>query len=88
MARTVRPMIERILEEQVKEAGYFISLMTRLVQTYPNWATDVVSRHPAIDAETKQRFSTVVAQNRRAGASTGRPVVMKQPDGAGDTRRR
>ena len=38
LARTVRPLIERVLEEQVREAGYFVSLMTRLVVTYPNWA--------------------------------------------------
>jgi hypothetical protein len=32
VARTMRPVVERILEEQVKEAGYFISLMSRLAQ--------------------------------------------------------
>jgi hypothetical protein len=90
LARTMRPMVERILEEQVKEAGYFISLMTRLVQTYPNWASQVVSNHQAIDAATKQRFNVVVAQNRRPGASTGRPVVMNKPAASpdGETRRR
>jgi hypothetical protein len=84
----MRPVVERILEEQVKEAGYFISLMSRLVQTYPNWASEVITRHPAIDATIKQRFCTVVVQNRRPGASTGRPVVMKQPAEVAETRRR
>jgi hypothetical protein len=88
VARTMRPVVERILEEQVKEAGYFISLMSRLVQTYPNWASEVVSRHPAIDATIKQRFCTVVVQTRRPGASSGRPVVMKQPAEVAETRRR
>jgi hypothetical protein len=88
VARTMRPLVERILEEQVKEAGFFISLMTRLVQTYPNWASDVVSRHQGIDTATKQRFSAVVVQTRRPGASAGRPVVMNKPDTASDTRRR
>ena len=88
VARTMRPMVEKILEEQVKEAGYFISLMTRLVQTYPNWASEVVRNHQAIDAATKQRFSTVVVQTRRPGASTGRPVVMNKAVGSGETRRR
>src|SRR5262249_25577618 len=37
VARSVRPLIERILEDQVREAGFFISLMTRLVNSYPNW---------------------------------------------------
>lgn len=88
VARTMRPMVERILEEQVKEAGFFISLMTRLVQTYPNWASQVVSNHQGIDATTKQRFNAVVAQNRRPGASSGRPVVMNKPAAGGETRRR
>ena len=88
VARTMRPMVEKILEEQVKEAGYFISLMTRLVQTYPNWASEVVRNHQGIDAATKQRFSTVVVQTRRTGASTGRPVVMNKALGSGETRRR
>jgi hypothetical protein len=88
VARTVRPVVERILEEQVKEAGYFISLMSRLVQTYPDWASAVASRHPAIDAAARQRFCTVIAQTRRPGASTGRPVVMNQPDMAAETPRR
>jgi hypothetical protein len=88
VARTMRPVVERILEEQVKEAGYFISLMTRLVQTYPNWASEVVSSHPAIDAASKQRFCTIVVQTRRPGASTGRPVVMNQQAASDETRRR
>jgi hypothetical protein len=88
VARTMRPVVERILEEQVKEAGYFISLMTRLVQTYPNWASEVVGGHPAIDAASKQRFCTIVAQTRRPGASTGRPVVMNQQAASSETRRR
>jgi hypothetical protein len=88
VARTMRPVVERILEEQVKEAGFFISLMTRLVQTYPNWASEVVTQHQGIDAGTKQRFCTVVVQTRRPGASAGRPVVMNTPAPAGETRRR
>jgi hypothetical protein len=88
VARTMRPVVERILEEQVKEAGYFISLMTRLVQAYPNWASELVSGHPSIDAASKQRFCTIVVQTRRPGASTGRPVVMNQQAASGETRRR
>jgi hypothetical protein len=88
LARTVRPLIERILEDQVREAGYFISLMTRLVATYPNWACDVVATHPAIDPTTKQRFQDVVAQARKPGASRGRPVVLQNPPANQDTHRR
>ena len=67
LARTVRPLIERVLEEQVREAGYFISLMSRLVVTYPNWACQIVGTHPSIDAATKQRFQTLVVQDQQAG---------------------
>ncbi len=88
VGRTLRPVVERILEEQVKEAGYFVSLMSRLVITYPNWASHVVKSHPAIDAETKQRFAQVVAQTRSPGASSGRPVVARDVPQAGQSRRR
>ena len=87
LARTVRPVIERVLEEQVREAGYFISLMSRLVVTYPNWACQVVASHPSIDAATKQRFREVVTQNRKPGASTGRPVVAHNAQAAAEPRR-
>jgi hypothetical protein len=88
LARTVRPVIERVLEEQVREAGYFVSLMTRLVVTYPNWACQVISKHASIDPATKERFQTVVVQTRRPGASRGRPVVAQNPQAAPDPRRR
>jgi hypothetical protein len=88
VARPLRPVVERILEEQVEEAGKFISLMSGLVTTYPNWASQVVNRHPAIDGETKQRFSQVVAQSRSPKASSGRPVVAREGTQAAQTRRR
>ena len=77
LARTVRPLIERILEDQVREAGYFISLMSRLVVTYPNWACQVVGGQPSIDPATKQRFHELVTLTRKPGASKGRPVVAQ-----------
>ena len=76
LARTVRPLIDHLLEEQVREAGQFVSLMSRLVVTHPNWATGVALSQPALDSGTRDRFREIVAQNRRPGASTGRPVVM------------
>ncbi len=88
LGRTLRPVIERILEEQVKEAGRFISLMSGLVLTYPNWASHVVNSHQALDAATKQRFSEVLAQTRRPGASTGRPQIVKNGNEAAESRRR
>jgi hypothetical protein len=88
LARTIRPLIERVLEEQVREAGYFISLMSRLVITYPNWACEVVGGQPAIDAATKQQFHELVAQTRKPGASKGRPVVAQTNPAPADPRRR
>jgi hypothetical protein len=88
VARPLRPVVERILEEQVKEAGYFVSLMSRLVTTYPNWASQVVKNHPAIDSQTKQRFSHIVAQSRSPGASSGRPVLAQDAVQAAQSRRR
>jgi hypothetical protein len=91
LARTMRPVIERVLEEQVREAGLFVSLMSRLVVMYPNWATHVALGLPELDAETKSRFRDIVAQNRMPGASSGRPVVVATHDpaaGAVETTRR
>jgi hypothetical protein len=87
LARTVRPAVEKILEEQVREAGHFISLMTRLVITYPDWACQTVANQPAIDPAARNHFQTAVVQNRKVGASRGRPVVM-DPNAAQTTRRR
>jgi hypothetical protein len=88
LARTVRPVVERVLEDQVREAGYFVSLMSRLVVSYPNWACQVVGSQTAIDINTKQRFHDLVAQNRKPGASKGRPVVAQNPPANADARRR
>ncbi len=77
LARSVRPLIERILEDQVREAGFFISLMSRLVSSYPNWACQVIGSQSDIDPGTKQRFQELVTQTKKPGASTGRPVVLQ-----------
>ncbi len=87
LARTARPIIERVLEDQVREAGYFVSLMSRLVVSYPNWACAVVSSEAGIDTVTKQRFQRVVLQTRRLGASKGRPTVAQSSPASPDTRR-
>jgi len=88
LARTVRPVVEKVLEEQVREAGQFVSLMSRLVVTYPNWACQTVANQPAIDSATRNQFQTVVTQNLKVGASKGRPVVMQDPTQRQDARRR
>jgi hypothetical protein len=88
LARTLRPVIERVLEDQVREAGYFVSLMSRLVISYPNWASQIVASQAVIDASTRQRFCEVVVRTRKPGASNGRPVVAENAPAAPDTRRR
>ena len=75
LARTVRPLIEKLLEDQVREAGWFVSLMGRLVAMYPNWACQVAMKQNHIHVDTRQRFRDVVIQTRRAGAFTGRPTM-------------
>jgi hypothetical protein len=88
LARTVRPAVERILEEQVREAGRFVSLMSRLVVTYPNWACQTIANEPAIDPASRNQFQSAVTQNLKVGASKGRPVVMQDPAQGQDARRR
>ncbi len=90
VARTLRPLIERILEDQVREAGYFVSLMSRLIVTYPNWACQVIGGEPSVDADTKKQFHALVAQAKKPGAQKGRPVVAQNSSAppTGDPRRR
>jgi hypothetical protein len=77
VAVTVRPLIEKLLEDQVREAGWFVSLMARLVEMHPTWATAVAMRQEHIRPETRQSFRALVAQTRRPGASEGRPVLAE-----------
>src|SRR5207302_749584 len=51
LAKTARPVIENLLEDQVQEAGWFISLMGRLVEMYPNWACQVAQQAGEIRPE-------------------------------------
>lgn len=88
LARTFRPVIEGVLEDQVSEAGQFISLMSKLVVLYPNWATSVAMRQVEADETARLRFSEIVAQNRRPESSDGRPVVMSDKVETADARRR
>lgn len=75
VARTIRPVIEKLLEDQVREAGWFISLMGRLVAMYPNWACQVTQNQAEINATTRDRFRDIVLQTKRPGAFTGRPTL-------------
>jgi hypothetical protein len=86
-ARTVRPLLERVLEDQVREAGWFVSLMGRLVAMYPNWAIQVTHAQADLDAEARQRFREVVVQTRRPGAFNGRPTVTANPESSVAVRR-
>ncbi len=80
VAATVRPLIEKLLEDQVQEAGWFVSLMARLVEMYPNWATTVAVNQPHLAAPTRQNFRDLVAQTRRANALDGRPRMVENSD--------
>ncbi len=80
VARTLRPVLEKVLEDQVREAGYFVSLMGRLVAMYPNWACQVTMSQADIAADTCQKFRAIVIQNRRPGAFTGRPTLAEKAE--------
>jgi hypothetical protein len=75
VAVTLRPLIEKLLEDQVQEAGWFVSLMGRLVETYPSWAKTVVNNQARVAPEVRTSFVEVVDQTRRPDASEGRPVM-------------
>jgi hypothetical protein len=86
VARTVRPVIEKLLEDQVREAGYFVSLMGRLVATYPTWAVQATAARPDITADTRQKFREIVLQTKRPDASDGRPALADNRAGETKTR--
>lgn len=89
LARTVRPILEKVLEEQVHEAGLFVSLMGRLVETYPNWACQVALTKSLAPADAKDEFRKAVIQNRRKGAFAGRPTLVNEtPSATSPTSRR
>lgn len=75
MARAARPIIEKLLEDQLQEAGWFVSLMGRLVETYPDWATQTVQGRPDLNPDTKRQFEQIVAQARKPNATKGRPAI-------------
>jgi hypothetical protein len=75
VAKTFRPLLEKLLQDQVREAGWFVSLMGRLVAMYPNWACQVTVKQDEIDGNVRQRFRDLVVQTRRPGAFTGRPTL-------------
>jgi hypothetical protein len=88
LAKTVRPILEKVLEDQVQEAGWFVSLMGRLVETYPNWACQVVGNQAHIDQTTRAGFRDVVVQNKRPNAFAGRPTLAENTQAKENTRRR
>jgi hypothetical protein len=77
LAKTVRPLLDKVLEDQVQEAGWFVSLMGRMVESYPSWACSVVLKQDQIDPKTRQSFRDLVTQVRKPGALTGRPQLAE-----------
>lgn len=75
VAATLRPLIERVLEDQIQEAGWFVSLMARLVETYPDWATGIATRQAQLPQDVRDGFREIVSQTRRKDVSTGRPTM-------------
>ncbi len=86
IARAGKPLIEGVIRDQVQEAGLFVSLMSRLVERYPLWATGVVMAKQELTQEKRSAFRELVLKNRRADALPGRPEMMDQA--AADQRER
>lgn len=76
VAKTFRPLIERVLVDQIQEAGWFVSLMGRLVESYPDWAEQVISAQPQLPAEARGQFRDIVENARKPDSSSGRPVLI------------
>src|SRR5262249_18998396 len=82
VAVSVRPIIEKLLEDQVQEAGWFVSLMSRMVEIYPNWAMAVAQNLEQLPRTTRQGFRELITQTRRPGAFNGRPQMAEAPERA------
>lgn len=78
LAKTARPILEKVLEQQVQEAGWFVSLMGRLVSQHPVWAVDVVSKDRDIPPEYREYFPKVVDAAKNAEYSSARPSMRNQ----------
>ncbi len=78
LARTARPILEKVLEQQVQEAGWFVSLMGRLVAQHPVWAVDVVTRDTDIPPEYREYFPKVVEAAKNPEYSSRRPSMRSQ----------
>lgn len=76
---TLRPLIEKVLGEQIQEAGWFVSLMARLVEMYPEWASQTSDQLAGLPPESRTAFRTLVEQTRRPGAYSGRPRMAEAP---------
>lgn len=78
VAATVKPIIEKVLDEQLQEAGWFVSLMSRLVEMYPSWASSVAVNQVEVAPDVREGFRDMVAQTRRPGAFSGRPALAAE----------
>jgi hypothetical protein len=88
VARTLRPVVEKLLEDQVREAGWFVSLMGRLVAAYPNWACQAAMSRNEIAADTREKFRELVVATRRPDSFTGRPTLAESTNANPATRNR
>ena len=89
IAATARPIIERLLEDQMKEAGWFVSLMARMVEMYPSWAIAVAVNQPLLPPESRDAFRDLVhpdqtpRRSRRPPSTGGRPTASATARRAG-----
>ena len=63
----------------MKEAGWFVSLMARMVEMYPTWAIAVAVNQAGIPAESREAFRDLVIKTKRPGALPGRPQLVDAP---------
>ncbi len=81
LARVAAPLIEQVLIDQLAEAGLFVSVMGRLVESHPDWASQVAAQQDHVPAETRRIFREILEQTRRDDARPGRPDLS--PDALG-----
>ncbi|ADV64069.1 hypothetical protein Isop_3512 [Isosphaera pallida ATCC 43644] len=73
IARVARPIIEGLLNDQVQEAGWFISVLGRLIERHPDWAQAAIMKQTDLPLAARHQIASLIQTNRKPQAQPGRP---------------
>ena len=87
IARIARPIIEGLLNDQVQEAGWFVSVLGRLIERHPDWAQAAIMKQTDLPLSVRYQIASLVEIHRKPQAQPGRPqasaIVAATQDAVG-----